>query len=202
MKNLSTGAENAKRDSLTQTRRIAGLAIFTAVVVVLQLLGSVIRFGPFSISLVLVPIVIGAALYGTFAGAWLGFVFGVVVLLSDAAAFLAVSVPGTILVCLLKGMAAGAAAAFVYRLASKKSVTVGAICAAIVAPICNTGIFLIGCRLFFYETVAAWGAAAGIDNTLVFMLTAFVGGNFVVEMVVNMLLAPTIVRLIRFATRR
>ena len=50
------------------TRTLTGVAIFTAIVVVLQFLGSFIRFGPFSISLVLVPIVVGAALYGHGAG--------------------------------------------------------------------------------------------------------------------------------------
>jgi ferrous iron transport protein B len=59
------------------TRTLTGLALFTAIVVVLQYLGSFIRFGTFSISLVLIPIVVGAALYGPAAGAWLGFVFGV-----------------------------------------------------------------------------------------------------------------------------
>lgn len=41
---------------------LVGTAIVSAVVVVLQLLGSFIKFGTFSVSLVLVPIVIGAAL--------------------------------------------------------------------------------------------------------------------------------------------
>jgi len=68
------------------TQKIVGLGLFTAIVIVLQLMGSFIRFGTFSISLVLVPVVIGAALYGAGAGAWLGFVFGVVVLLSGGAA--------------------------------------------------------------------------------------------------------------------
>lgn len=68
------------------TQKIVGLGLFTAIVIVLQLMGSFIRFGTFSISLVLVPVVIGAALYGAGAGAWLGFVFGVVVLLSGDAA--------------------------------------------------------------------------------------------------------------------
>jgi len=86
------------------TQKIVGLGLFTAIVIVLQLMGSFIRFGTFSISLVLVPVVIGAALYGAGAGAWLGFVFGVVVLLSgDAAAFLGVNALGTILTVLVKG---------------------------------------------------------------------------------------------------
>jgi len=90
------------------TQKIVGLGLFTAIVIVLQLMGSFIRFGTFSISLVLVPVVIGAALYGAGAGAWLGFVFGVVVLLSgDAAAFLGVNALGTILTVLVKGTLAG-----------------------------------------------------------------------------------------------
>ena len=91
-----------------KTRTLTGVALFTAIVAVLQLVGAFIRFGPFSISLVLVPIVVGAALYGPKAGAWLGLVFGVVVLLSgDAAAFLAVNPWGTIVTVLVKGAAAG-----------------------------------------------------------------------------------------------
>ena len=87
----------------TNTQKIVGLGLFTAIVVVLQLLGSFIKFGTFSVSLVLVPVVIGAALYGATAGAWLGFVFGVVVLLSgDAAAFLGVNALGTVLTVLVR----------------------------------------------------------------------------------------------------
>ena len=63
-----------------RTKKIATLGILTAVVIVLQLMGSFIRFGQFSISLVLIPIVVGTALYGPLAGAWLGFVFSLVVL--------------------------------------------------------------------------------------------------------------------------
>ena len=98
------------------TQKIVGLGLFTAIVIVLQLMGSFIRFGTFSISLVLVPVVIGAALYGAGAGAWLGFVFGVVVLLSgDAAAFLGVNALGTILTVLVKGTLAGLLSGGQYR---------------------------------------------------------------------------------------
>ncbi|MBO5326582.1 MAG: ECF transporter S component, partial [Clostridia bacterium] len=57
-------------------RKLTLGAMLTALVVVLQLVGSFIRFGPFSISLVLIPIVIGAATCGPYIGAWLGLVFG------------------------------------------------------------------------------------------------------------------------------
>ena len=56
-------------------------AILTALVVVLQLLGSFVKLGMFSISLVLIPIVIGASVGGAKLGAWLGGVFGIYELL-------------------------------------------------------------------------------------------------------------------------
>lgn len=97
-----------------KTRRLAGLALFTAIVVVLQLLGSFIKVGPFAVSLVLIPIVVGAAVYGVSAGAWLGFVFGVVVTIAvvtgaDAGGYIMFSARPvmTVLVCLIKGTAAG-----------------------------------------------------------------------------------------------
>ena len=47
-----------------QTENLVLGAILTAIVVVLQILGGFIKFGPFSVSLVLIPIVIGAAKCG------------------------------------------------------------------------------------------------------------------------------------------
>ena len=110
--------ENKRLD----TRTLTGMALLTAVVVILQLLGAFVRFGPFSISLVLIPIVIGAALYGVWAGAWLGFVFGMVVLFQpDTGVFLTISPLGTILVVLLKGALAGLCAGLVYKALSQRS---------------------------------------------------------------------------------
>ena len=69
-----------------KTANMVMCAILIALVVVLQSMGSFIRFGPFSISLVLVPIVIGAAICGKWVGALLGFVFSLIVLFFDSAA--------------------------------------------------------------------------------------------------------------------
>lgn len=89
---------------------IAGGGLLAAIAAVLQLVGSAIRFGPFSVSLVLIPLVLGAALYGWGMGCWLGLVFGAVVLLSgDAGLFLAADPGGAIVTVLSKGIACGAA---------------------------------------------------------------------------------------------
>ena len=186
-----------------KTRELTGLAMFTAIVIVLQLLGAFIRFGPFSISLVLVPIVLGAALYGPFAGAWLGFVFGATVLFSgDAAPFLAVSVFGTVLTVLLKGSLAGFVSGLLYKALSAKSKTFAGILAAFSCPVVNTGVFLLGCIVFFMPTVTAWGTAMGFENVWRYMIFGLVGGNFLFEMLVNIILCPVILRLIQIAQKR
>lgn len=197
------------------TRTLTGMALLTAVVVILQLLGAFVRFGPFSISLVLIPIVVGAALYGAAAGAWFGFVFGLVVLLSgDAGAFLVVNPLGTVLVVLLKGALAGLCAGLVYQALGKKdakislpskgerkSVDLSVFVAAIVCPVVNTGIFLLGCLIFFLPTISEWAAAMGFESVGKYMIFGLVGGNFLFELLFNIVFSPIIVRLIQIGRK-
>ena len=68
-----------------KTQRLTGLALMTGIIIVLQIVASFIKFGPFTITLALAPIIIGAALYGAGAGAYLGGVFGVVVFIACVA---------------------------------------------------------------------------------------------------------------------
>lgn len=186
----------------SKTKNIVGVGLFTAIVVVLQFLGGGIRFGVFSISLVLVPIVVGAALYGWKAGGWLGFAFGAAVLLSgDAAAFLVIDPMATVLVVLLKGTACGLMAGLVYRILEKAGRAAAVFAAAVICPIVNTGIFLLGCQLFFLDTVAGWGAAMGYENVAAYMFLGLAGVNFLIEMGVNLVLAPVIVRLVRIGKK-
>lgn len=181
---------------------MVGMGLFTAIVVVLQFLGGGIKFGMFSISLVLVPIVVGAAVYGWKAGAWLGFAFGAAVMLSgDAAAFLVVDPLGTVLTVMLKGTACGFAAGLVYMLLQKWNKVVAVFAAAVICPVVNTGIFLIGCRLFFWETIAGWGAAMGFANAADYAIFGLAGINFLIEICVNLVLAPVIVRLIKIGNK-
>ena len=186
-----------------KTKMIVGIGLMTAIVVVLQLLGSFfMKIGFFSISLVLVPIIVGAALYGIGAGAWLGLAFGVTVLASgDAGVFLAVNPVGTIVTVLLKGVLAGLAAGGVYKLIEKKSKLVAVITAGVVAPVVNTGVFIIGCWLFFMPLITEWATAAGAENAGLFVLTGVVGVNFFVELAINLVLSTVIVRIIKIAIK-
>ncbi len=181
-----------------QTRTLVLGAVFTALVIVLQFLGTFIRFGMFSISLVLLPIIVGAATCGYKIGAWLGFVFGIVVLLSgDATAFLTVNYWGTIITVLLKGTLCGLVAGIVYKVLSKYNQYLAVMAAAVVCPVVNTGIFLIGCNLFFLETIKGWGAAAGFNNVAAYMFLGLAGGNFLFELGTNLVLSPAVVRILK-----
>ena len=186
----------------TDIRKLTFLALMTAIVVVLQLAGSFIRFGQFSVSLVLVPIVIGVVIGGPYAGAWLGFAFGCAVLLSgDAATFFAISPFGTVVTVLVKGTLAGLAAGLVFKWLSKYSKTAATFVAGAVCPIVNTGIFLVCCRIFFYEAISEWAEGAGKD-VVMYLLVSFVGFNFLFELAVNMLLSPVVIRLIDISKKR
>jgi uncharacterized membrane protein len=226
-----TNSEKRKQS----TQKLVFAAILTAMVIVLQYISMALRFGTFSITLTLVPIVIGAATCGVGIGGWLGFVFGVAVLLSgDAATFLAVDVFGTILTVLLKGTAAGLCSGLLYQFVlswmnqysnrcvmhMKRDYALGECCeggvlsyisrnnryiavlaSAVICPVVNTGVFLLGCQLFFLDTVSGWGAAAGYENVASYMFLVLAGTNFLIEMATNLLLAPVIVRLISIAKK-
>lgn len=178
----------------TETLVIA--ALLTAMVVLLQFMGAFVRLGLFQCSLVLMPIVLGAAMCGTGVSAWLGFVFGMVVLLNgDAATFLTINAIGTIITVLVKGTLCGLCAGLVYNLLKNKNVYLATFAAAIVCPIVNTGIFLLGCFVFFFEAIQSWGLAAEAGSTIEYMIMVLVGGNFLFELITNIVLCPAIIRL-------
>ena len=183
--------------SMNQTQRIVLMALFTALTAVLSYFGGFIKIGGLaSISLTLIPVVLGSALCGAKAGAWLGAVSGVVFFLTaDAAFWFGLSIPGTVITVLVKGIAAGLAAGVVYKLLEKYNRYVAVLVSAVVCPIVNTGIFLLGCLIFFMDTVRGGAAGEGM-GVFGYLIVAFVGLNFVFELVVNIVLSPAILKII------
>ena len=189
-----------KKTETQKTFRLVGLAILTALIVVLQITATFFPTKPFAITLSLIPIVIGAALYGAGAGAYLGGVFSVVVILMCVFGF---DVGGAmvwnanpfmcIVVCMLKGMGAGFCAGLAYRLISKKSPVAAAAVAGIVSPVVNTGIFILGLLLFFRPVLEVW---SGGTDIIYYALITMTGINFLVELGVNLVINPVIVKVI------
>lgn len=188
-----------------QIQKLVGLAIFAAVVVVLQLLSSLIKIGTFSISLVLIPIVVGAAVYGPSAGAFLGGVFGLIVTIacvngSDAGGnILFTQSPFlTILICMLKGIAAGWAAGLVYRLLAKKNAYVAVAVSALTAPVVNTGLFCLGLQFCFHDILVTWAAG---QELVYYVFVGLVGVNFLLEVAINLVCNPIILRILNAVKR-
>lgn len=190
----------------TNTRKLVALAILSALIVILQLVSNAVKVGPVSITLSLVPIVVGAALYGVGAGAYLGGVLGLVVLICcitgidvGGSILWNVNPPMTAIVCLAKTMAAGACSSVVYRAIHGKNQTAAALCAGMVCPVVNTGLFCLGMVLFFHETLVAWAGGTEVVNYILFGLA---GVNFLCEFAINLVLGPAIVRIVNIVKTR
>ncbi len=180
-----------------KVKTMVGIGLFSAIVIVLQLLVGQIKLGMFSITLVLVPIVVGSAVYSWKAGAFLGFMFGFAVLLSgDAGAYLAVNPVATVFVVLLKGVGCGLVSGLIYRAFEKTNRYFAVILAAVICPVVNTGIFMLGSYLFFLPTINEWAAAAGFSDSGSYLIIGVAGVNFLVELGVNIVLSPVILRII------
>lgn len=184
------------------TLKLVELAILTAIVAVLQLTGTAIHFGATSISLVLIPIVLGAILVGPAAGAWLGFEFGLIVYLmgvfgADVFTYiLFVDHPViTALICIVKGTLAGWCAGVVYRLIGKKHPVPAVFAAAAVAPVVNTGLFILG-ALVVKDTLVSKFVAEGM-TVLYFLVVVCAGLNFVFEFLLNLIVSPALCRIVR-----
>ena len=197
-------------NSLRKTKTLVGMAIFTAIVVVLQLIASFVKFGFFTPSLVLIPIVIGTAIYGIKAGAWLGFVFGVVVLIAcitgaDQGGYLmwGVNPAVTALICVGKGVACGALAGLTYQLLHHKNQILATVAAAVVCPVVNTGLFCLGAVAVFKPLLLEWAAGWAVQNGMeavslvTYVFLGLIGINFLVELLINVVLSPVVVRILK-----
>lgn len=199
-----------KNTAKKKTLKLVELALLAALVVALQMLSAVIPpiGGMVSITLTLIPVVVGGILLGKRAGAILGFFFGAVVLMNCV---IGLDIGGHILwetnpvvtaiLCLVKGTVAGFVPALLYGIvkgkkASSKKTFVATVVAALSAPIANTGIFIAGMALFFQNTLGEWAKAADYDNIVLYVLIGLAGINFAVEFMVNTILSPAIVRMV------
>ena len=194
-----------KKQKLSQ---LVGTAILAALVVVLQTF-VVIPIGIFFITLTLVPIIIGAILYGPRAGAFLGAVFGVTVavqVITGAAGVLSFMMferlPAvTLILCILKGAVAGLVSGVIYsamKKAGKNKLSV--ILSSVSAPIVNTGIFVLGLFVFYFDLMTEFAVGNAYASTAAVIFIGIVGLNFIVEFAVNVALIPIVLRILHIVT--
>lgn len=176
-------------------KKMVGMALLMALVVVLQMLSGVIPpVGGFNISLVLIPIVLGAALYGPGGGALLGATFGTVVYINcitgtdigGAMVFQANPVL-CLLVVMGKGVLAGLSSGLIYKLIAPKNAYIAMLCAAIICPVVNTGVFVVCMLTFFVDVLSVWAGDKGLTG---YILTGLILANFTPELIINILFSP------------
>lgn len=193
----------AKTKQREQTEKLALMALLTAIVAVLAYFGGFIKIGGLaSISLTLIPVVLGSALCGPMWGGWLGAVSGLVFFATpDAAFWFGMSIPGTIITVMVKGFLAGLCAGLVYNLLKNKNRYLAVMAAAVAAPVVNTGIFIVGCLTFFMDFIKSGAAdkAMGLGG---YLIVAFVGLNFVFELLANVIISPAILRILKIREKK
>ena len=179
---------------------IAYLGVLLALVIVLQAVGGTIVIGPVQLNFTLIPIALGAILFGVWGGALLGFACGIVVLIQvivGTVPFYAVIWNGspvvTTFTCVLKTTVAGAVAGLVYGVVAKKNKLAATFVAAGLVPVVNTILFVLGC-LCMPNTIQSINSE-GV-NLFVFILVSIVTFNFFIEFALNVLLAPAIHRVV------
>ena len=169
------------------TKKITGLGLMTALVVVLQIISNYVQIGPVSINLAIIPVVIGSIIYGPICGLLLGLVDGAIILSAPSTAFfLSYNAWATVLLCLLKTGIAGLVSGFMPKLIKNEKIAV--VVSSLIVPILNTGLFICGCLLFFMPLLSE---SLGIVN-LGGILGVLIGVNFFIEFGVLVLLSPTI----------
>ena len=195
-----------EKEKFFSAKKIAALAMLTALVIVLQVFGSYFKIGAISLSFVLIPIVIGAIVLGPLYGAFLGFIFGAVTYimgivgadpftntLFTAHPFL------TALTCFVKAIAAGFLSGLAYKAVKNKSELAAVFVAAAVAPIVNTGIFILG-ALTMYDSISAMSSANNV-GVVYFLFIMCAGINFLIEFALNMVLSPAVCTVIKAVKR-
>lgn len=190
-------------------KNIAYIAVLLALVIVLQAFGGTISIGVVQLNFTLIPIVLGAILFGPVVGALLGFACGVVVLVQvimGLSPFYTViwteSPVVTVFTCIVKTTVAGLVAGFLYRLIAKRNQLASVFVAAGVVPVINTGLFILGCLCMNGAISSFQGSVEmGSMNIFVFIVVVLVTWNFFIEFAVNLVLAPAVCRVVQITEK-
>lgn len=175
------------------TKNVVLLGILTALLVVLNLLSTVFKVIT-NVNLTLIPIVLGALLLGVRGGLILGvisglmtFLFGVFAVDPFTNVLFTNSPVLTFLTCVVKITLAGGVAGFIYGLLKAKNKYVAVFVASAIVPIVNTLVFILG-ALAMYNVIATNFS----QDVLYFLVITCAGVNFLIELAINLVVAPAI----------
>ncbi|MBQ0125525.1 MAG: ECF transporter S component [Clostridiales bacterium] len=179
--------------------RMTGIAMLTALVVVLQFASTFIKLGPVSITLALTPIIIGGAIYGAFCGAYLGFIMGAVIFIAglfgwDGGFVMMLMQESPLLgitVTFGKSIVAGFVSGLAYKLIGEKHEKAATVTASALCPIVNTGVFVMFMVLFFPNLFESAALSDG-KSILAYLILTVAGLNFIFEFLANIGLSSAV----------
>lgn len=182
--------------------KLVRTALLTAIIFVMAFtpLGY-FKTGGLSITLLPVPVIIGAIVMGPMTGAVLGLAFGMTSVIQCfglepfGTALMGINPVGTLLTCLVPrvtmGFLTGVIFAALYRIDKKKLLSFAA--TSLMGALLNTVFFMTFLVLFFYKTDFLQKIIAGMGTSSVFsFVLAFVGINGLIEAVACCVLAGAI----------
>ncbi|MCI9525614.1 MAG: ECF transporter S component [Lachnospiraceae bacterium] len=182
--------ENNKK---MNTMYMVEMALLIAIILIMAFtpIGYIRTFG-LEITLIVVPVAVGAVTLGPTAGAVLGAVFGITSFIQCfgmspfGAVLLSINPIYTFIVCVLSRILMGGLTGLLYKIFQKSNPLkkISVMLANLCCPILNTLFFMGTLTLFFYRTEYIQGIAQsmGAGNPFIFVIL-FVGVNGVVEAV-------------------
>ena len=191
-------------NNLMKIKKLVGIGVLLALVVILQLISNYISFGPVNITLALIPLTMGAILYGPITGMVLGMAMGAIILVAPGTTFfLSFNVGLTVLLCLVKTGVAGLIAGLIFngitaikvdqKYKNPKFAT-SIITSALITPILNTGIFILGATFMFTNLYSESG---NLGEAFSLVIAATFTTNFLIEFLVSAICSPALVYLVK-----
>lgn len=194
-------SKTTNKARMQKTVRLVELALLTAIIAVMTFTPiGYLKLGPLELTLIMVPVIIGAVTLGPAAGAFLGLVFGAssfiqcFSLSAFGAILISISVFKTLVVCVVPRVLAGWLTGLIFNAVTKKD---GA--NYLVASICGSAfntIFFLGflALLFINTTFTPEQSAAlgGAENILTTVIGIAAGINAPIELVVCAVLGSAI----------
>ena len=195
------------------TRYMVELAMMIAIILLMSFtpLGY-IRTPGLSVTLLTIPVAVGAIILGPKGGAVCGLAFGATSFymaltgrFAFAAMLLSISPVGTFITCIvarvLEGWLTGLIFAALYKKASTKKISY--YIASLACPLLNTLFFMGFLCIFFYNTEYIQGIASGlgVGNPILFV-TAFVGIQGLIEAGICFVIGSIVSRALFSALKR
>lgn len=192
--------ERKSKSQTLKTVKLTQLAFLIAVIILMTFSPiGYIPIGPLKITLLLLPVVLGAILLGPSGGTICGLAFGlssfITCFTGDAfgGALVSINPFYTFITCVVTRTVMGYLTGLLFKKIKKDEKTLPLILTSATGVCLNTFLFMGAIILFFRNApvVTGWMKSLGANNLFTFLILA-VGVNFLVELLVTVILSVAI----------